>query len=756
MTIQSRKHPAGRYLAALALAAAPAIAPFGAHAGDLPTTTDQDTTQVVVKANATGYKATTDSSPKHTEALLDTPQTLTVIKAELLSEQNATTLTDALRNTPGITMQLGENGSTSAGDTFQLRGFAAQSSIFVDGIRDLGAVTRDVFNIDQVEVAKGPAGSDIGRGASAGYINLVSKLPTLSGGSSVTASAYSQGGERLSADSDIKTGLTSALRLNLMEQDIDVAGRDHIKNRGYGVAPSYAIGLGTDTRFYIFGQVIHQNNVPDGGIPVIGYAGFLNADPRVTAGAKVDSKTYYGAGSDYEHVDADLLTIKIDHDFAGGLHLVNTTRYGQTTMDRVVTGIGNNAGGYVEPSSDPSTWTIIRNRQRIDQTNRILANTTNFTDTFKTGEWTHDLSFGTEFDYEQQKLPTFAVTTGALVTPANVYNPNPNDVMATPQPNGAFANGDVTTASAYLFDTAKYGKWLINGGARIDTYSAETTGALISTATSNPTLPVGTLVPYNLKKSGAVTSWNVGVVYKPAENGSLYASYGNAYTPPGSSNLTLSATAGNIAGSSFKPAEAASLEIGTKWDVLAKRLSLTGAWYDTVAKDELTQSDPLNPSSYFQTGKRDINGFEFSAIGQITPQWAVSAGIETLHTEIKTGTTSSNAAGSATRWSPDLTGTLWTTYKINRQLSLGAGAAYVSDQKLLVQPGAAQATGLARIPSYWVATAMGSYTLTPKAALQLNVYNLFNAKYIQSLNNGGARLTPGQPQAATLSLNVKY
>ena len=760
--IKSRKHPGGRYLAALALAAMPAVGVSGlAHAAALSMTADLgETTEVVVKANATGYKATTDSSPKHTESLLDTPQTLTVIKAELLSEQNATSLTDALRNTPGITMQLGENGSTSAGDTFQLRGFSAQNSIFVDGIRDLGAVTRDVFNIDQIEVAKGPAGSDIGRGASAGYINLVSKLPTLSGASSLTAGGYSQGGERASLDSDVRIGQTQALRLNLMEQDIDVAGRDAIKNRGYGIAPSYAIGLGTDTRFYVFGQVIHQNNVPDGGIPVIGYPGFYNADAHIEAGAKVDPRNYYGAGSDYEHVDADMLTTKIEHDFGGsgsfgGFHLTNTTRYGQTTMDRVITGIGNNAGGYVDPSADPSTWTIVRNRQRVDQTNRILANTTNFSGTVQTGSWTQDLSFGTELDYEQQKAPTFAVKTGAVVTPANVYNPNPNDPMATPQPNGAFANGDVTTVSAYAFDTLKHGPWLINGGIRLDNYSAETVGINISTATTYPTLPVGTVVPYSLKKSGAVTSWNVGLTYKPAENGSLYIAYADAYTPPGSSNLTLSATAGNIAGSVFKPTETDDLEIGTKWDVISKKLSLTAAYYDTVAKNELTLQDPVT-LAYAQLGKRDINGFEFSAIGQITPKWSISAGVETLHTKVEQGTTGTSAAGAATRWSPDLTGTFWTTYKVAPKLTLGAGASYVSIQKLLTTPGAAQTTGLTRIPAYWVGNAMASYTLTPKASLQLNVNNLFNAKYIQSLNNGGARIFAGQPESGSLTLAVKF
>src|SRR5690606_7780873 len=110
---------------------------------------------------------------KQTQPILDIPQVVNVVKKEMLLDQGATTLMEALRNTPGITQQLGENGNTAAGDTFQMRGFSTQASTFVDGVRDLGAVTRDVFNLEQVEVVKGPSGGDIGRGASSGYINLV-------------------------------------------------------------------------------------------------------------------------------------------------------------------------------------------------------------------------------------------------------------------------------------------------------------------------------------------------------------------------------------------------------------------------------------------------------------------------------------------------------------------------------------------------------------------------------------------------------
>ena len=215
------------------------------------------------------YKAEKASSPKLTQPLVDTPQTITVIKKEVLQEQGAITLMDALRNTPGITLQLGENGNTSAGDTFQMRGFSTQSSIFVDGIRDLGPVTRDVFNIEQIEVSKGPAGSDVGRGAASGYINLSSKLPSLDDAMVATAAIDSGETKRLSADLNRKLGDGVAFRLNAVGQEGGQMGRKVIEKELFAIAPSIAFGLGTPTRLYLFSQHIRQDGRPDGGVPAL-------------------------------------------------------------------------------------------------------------------------------------------------------------------------------------------------------------------------------------------------------------------------------------------------------------------------------------------------------------------------------------------------------------------------------------------------------------------------------------------------------
>lgn len=718
---------------------------------------EQSLPEVKVRSSADApFKADTVSSPKLTQPLVDTPQTISVIKKEVIQEQGLTTVVEALRNTPGITLQLGENGNTAVGDTFQMRGFSTDTSIFVDGIRDLGAVIRDTFNIDQVEVVKGPAGADVGRGAASGYINLVSKLPSADNFADGSVSANDAGTKRVSADVNRKIGETSAVRVNLMGQGGDVAGRDVVENKSVGIAPSLAVGLGTPTRFYLYSQHIRQDNVPDGGVPTVGLPGFYNADATLRNGARVNEENFYGSTEDYEKVHTDMVTAKIEHDLGQGIVLRNISRYGKATVDRVLTGVNAPAA----PSADPATWTVARTRQRIDRENEILANQTNLTAEFATGGIKHSLSTGLELMYEKQSLPTFPAPAAAIITPANLYNPDPNVSLPIPVANGAYANGHTSTVALYAFDTLKLtDRWQVNGGLRFERYNTETDSVTASTATTHPTLPVGTLVPASLKKSDSLLSWKIGALYKPAENGSIYAALANSHTPPGASNFSLSAnTTGGTAinNPALDPQKTTNIEIGTKWELLQKKLALTAAVYRTDHKNEIVQIDPLT-NTFGQFGKRRVEGVELGAVGQITPAWQLSAGIATMDTEVLEGSTGNNSAGAASRWSPELTATLWSSYKLTDKWTVGGGARYVSEQKRVVDPSANAATqNMPGIPSYWVADAMVSYQATKNVSLQLNVANLFDKSYISTLNNSGARYTPGAPRTVLLTANMMY
>lgn len=708
-----------------------------------------------VKVQATQdvpFKADVSSSSKLVKPLLETPQMVSVIKKELLQEQGAFNMMDALRNTPGITMQLGENGNTSAGDTFQMRGFATQSSVFVDGVRDLGAVTRDTFNVEQVEVVKGPAGADVGRGAASGYINLASKVPTLEDAISATASINNGNNKRVTADINQKMGDTSALRLNVFKQAGGVAGRDQLENNGYGIAPSIAVGLGEKTRAYFYSQHIRQDNVPDGGIPTVGLAGFYNANAALLAAPKVRSKNYYGSVNDFEKVAADMATAKFEFDLNANTVLRNVTRYGQSSMKRALTGING-----LSATGAQNTWTVARTRQGLDQSNDIFANQTSVNSSFDAAGFKHSLSAGVELLQERQTTNTLAVATGAVIPAANLYQPDANTALPALLKNGASSDGQTKTAALYVFDAIDVNNdWQLNAGLRYERYSTESRTVSLSTVAANPTLPVGTLIAAKVNKSDDLLSWKLGTVYKLAKNGRLYGVYATSLTPPGSANFSLSSAANNVNGPLADPQKTSNLELGTKWDLLDKALAFTAAFYRTDNTNEIVQVDAVT-NVFAQFGKRRVEGVELGLVGQVNPDWQITAGVATMKTKVLQGSTGNNSAGAATRWSPDLTATLWSSYKVAPSWTVGGGLRYTSEQKRIVDPSVN--TSLQNMPSIassWVANAVIGYQATRNVSLQLNVNNLTDKEYVSTLNNSGARYTAGSPRTISLSANVLF
>lgn len=764
--IRHRTHSAS-HLLALVAATLPVTQAHSA-AEDLSA---QTLPTIQVTATADGYKVDQLSSAKSTEPLLNTAKTVSVISQELIEQQGATTLLEALRNTPGITMQLGENGNTSAGDTFQMRGFSTQNSTLVDGIRDLGAVTRDVFNLEQVEVVKGVAGAEIGRGASSGYVNLVSKLPEQNNEKSVGLTWNTADQKRLTADLNQDLGDGMAARLNAMWQDGGVEGRDVVERNGYAIAPAFAFGLDTDTRVYLYSQHAHQENVPDGGIPTIGREGFVATLPAnataaqiaatnaLNAAPAVNRENYYGSVNDLEEVDAHMATLKIEHDVNDSLSIQNLTRVGQTEMTRSLTGVMTL--NVVDPN-DRSTWTVSRNRQGVDQTNKIVANQTNLKFAFNTGGISHDLVAGLELSKEQQDNLTLATARRGTLTPtvlANLYRPNANDPMPQLVGTGAYSRGETTTTAVYLFDTVKLNEQLqLNAGIRSDRYTTKTDA--LSVTTNQTTLAV-TEAKTDLKKSDTLISWNLGAVFKPTSNSSLYASYAKSLTPPGSANFTLSATENNVNNPNVAPQETHNYELGTKWDVLDGKLALTAALYRTDNKNQLTQ----NPADglFSQEGEIQIQGVELNAVGKLSPIWDISAGLTTMDAKQQNQRSKSATTGVVTvtdgvRWTPDFAASVWSTYTLGA-LKIGGGVRHTAEQKRQVSQAVGQPAAvvtMASIPAYTVIDAMASYQVNPNASVALNVYNLANEDYFSTLNNGGNRLVLGEPRSARLALNYTF
>lgn len=778
-SITSRKHAANLAVlktATLFTSLALALPSMAATTDD--TTIDAQLTNTrnlpgvqVDAAAANRYRIDNLSSAKFTEPLLDTPQTITVISKELLHEQGATTLTEALRNTPGAgTFFAGENGSTSTGDAIFMRGFDTSGSIFVDGVRDLGTISRDVFNIEQVEVTKGPDSAEYGRTAPSGAINLVSKQPQLGQAVSGSVGYGSANQKRATADWNQQIGDHAAFRLNVLGQNSGVPGRDEVKNDRWGVAPSLALGLGTPTRVYLDYLHVKQANVPDGGVPTIGLPGYASPDPTrpfLGTAPKVDPGHFYGTDQDHDDVTEDLFTAILQHDFSADVALHDTLRWGRTQQNYLLTSFMANAANLLTPDpANPATWTLARSNPNFKhQTNRIVANQLNLTANFATGAIGHHLSTGIELSRETLGTTTLAVRNGSSWPAANLYAPNPNvgDALVY-GPNGGWSTGKTNTAGAYLFDTLKFNEhWQVNAGARLDRYDTDFTSTVACGGRGAPvcgTLATGTIVPgVNASKAGNLTSWQLAVIYKPAANGSLYANLATAAQPPGGNALTLSGAANSADNAALDPERARTAELGTKWSVFDDRLLLTTALYRTTVSNDLEQ-DPTT-LLYYQVGRKRVQGVEITAIGQITPNWAVNAGFTTMHTRSSAGAvggaTSSAAPaadGSNTlAYTPKTAFTSWTSYRLPFGLVIGGGARYAGE----MQRGTDGAIGTPdNIKGHWVVDAMATYPVNRHLDLQLNLYNVLDKQYAAAINKSGYRYTPGVARSGMLTANIHF
>jgi catecholate siderophore receptor len=733
----------------LALAAASSV-----HAQNAPTQTANEP-KTLNKISVEGEdepspKADRVESPKFTQALVDTPQTIVVVTKEVLSQQGATTLSAALRNTPGVTFLLGENGNTATGDSIFMRGFDTQGSIYIDGIRDLGSVTRDVFNTEQVEVAKGPSGPDYGRGAASGYVNLASKVPTAENFTAGTASYGTAENARVTGDVNHAFSESTALRLNVMYQDGEVEGRDFVERKGWAIAPSIAFGLGGDTRSYFYLLHTEQDNVPDGGISTIGVDGFFDTDFQPGGGAfgvtpnRVARDTYYGYRDDFEEISGTMFTARFEHDFSDNVTIRNTTRYGRLEQFYVLTGV--NAVNALNPN--PATWTVNRTRQSKFQTNTIMTNQTNLT----VNVANHAITAGVEFINEEQEAPVYSPASLGTLVPAPVYDPPLLDAPPNYAPvrNGGFSRGETQTFGAYIFDTLSFGeKWQLTGGVRFDNYDTDFESVTVSTTTP----PVLTAAQFQVDDT--LVSYKAGVLFKPLPNGSIYLSHAVSKQPPGGSNFTLAAagTANNLNRVNAEPTEGTNYEIGTKWEFRDGALAITGAIFDSTNENELVP-DPVTPTNFIQIGEREVKGVEIGIVGRVTDNWDVSAGISKLDTEIVRG--SPTQQGAAINWSPELTFSSWTSYRLPFGLTIGGGARYVDQVARSVTNQPVNLANTPTAPEYWVVDAMVGYQVSDQIAIQLNGYNLLDEDYIAQLNNGGSRYVPGTQRSALLSVNFKF
>jgi len=371
-----------------------------------------------------------------------------------------------------------------------------------------------------------------------------------------------------------------------------------------------------------------------------------------------------------------------------------------------------------------------------------ITNLTDLTFSFATGAVEHTLVSGLELSREKTRNRNSAQTTNQPQI-ADFFYPNPNDRPFGPVPanTGDPSETQTDTIAVYAFDTiALSEKWQIAAGVRWDNADIDyvqrsyTAGAVLA----------------DLSKSEDDVNWHAGVTFKPAENGSIYLSYGTSYDPtvdagavgPG---LSTSPTAANNI--NLEPEESSNLELGTKWDVLDERLSLTAAVFrmeKTNVRTRQTNGDP-----YVLDGKQRVDGIELSAAGAITPAWSVFAGVAYLDSEY-TSSANTLEEGRELLLVPDLSFNVWTTYTLPFGLTVGLGAQYTDE----IVRSRSDALGEVTIPGFWLLDAMASYQVTDSIGLRLNVTNLADEEYVDRF--GGGHYVPGAGRTVSLTANFSF
>jgi catecholate siderophore receptor len=655
-------------------------------------------------------------SAKYTEPLRDIPQTITVIPKAMMEQQGATTLADVLRNVPGLTIVAGEGGAP-AGDNLTMRGFSARNDVFVDGVRDISPQSRDPFNMEQVEVVKGPQSAFTGRGSTGGSINLVSKAPTVNPAMQVGVSFGNAGLKRGTADLNTPLrvlGERTGFRLNLLAHDAGVPGRDVVENQRWGAAPTLAFGLGSATRFSLGYFHLQQDNIPDYGIPWVTANHNVLADLRDRP-APVPRETFYGqVARDKEDLRTHQATAKFEHDFNDSFTLRNQLRYADSTRDSITT---------APRFASPDNTVINRNGPAWLTDDKVWDNQADLRANLSTGGIRHSLVSG--FNYTHEHNMRWARTVAGAPT-TTLLNPNPNDpfngtITLNPLP------GDATgaTTAFYAFDTARVGQKIeLIGGLRAERFAVD--GVNVN---QNP-----------LERVDKMLSGRAGVVFKPKQSGSIYFSYGTSLNP------SLEGLTYQPADATLEPEKTYNAEVGSKWELFGDRLLLSGALFRVTKTNARTPGINPDDPPVVLDGEQIVKGVEIGLAGNVTRQWSVYSAYTFLDSEIKATNTPAELGNEFSN-APRNSFNAWTSYAFPWRVTLGGGIRYVGKRY-------SNNANSRFVDSYWTFDAMASVPVSSHVDLRLNLYNLNDAYYFERL--GGGHLIPGSGRAVMASAYFRF
>jgi catecholate siderophore receptor len=645
------------------------------------------------------------SATKIEAPLRDIPQTVNVVPESLLRDQGALSMESALKSVPGVGLSHGDGQR----DQVTIRGFSAIGDQFIDGLRDDALYFRDLSNIEQIEVIKGPASVLYGRGSSGGLINRITKKPGIDRSeATLRAGSWSEKrGEfdlaRKFDDSGVAFRVTGAV-----ENDGSYRDQQFLKREAF--APSLSFKLGGSTRLLLQAEYLSDRRVTDFGIPA--YRG---------RPVDVPSSTYYGAAdardNDYTQTRVTALGFTLDHRFNENWSIRNAFRHYDYSLDRNNTLVG---------SVDEAALTASLNRSNVRRQEDGYFNQTELTQKATLAGMSHQLLYGVEIG-KQNKDQLFRSQNG--IATVSLFNPVapvlPFTVTAAPSTDNL---GILTTTSAYVQDLVTLSeRWKALAGVRYDVFRQETRERIAGRT--------------NLDRTDRGWSPRVGLVYQPTLTQSYYASYSKSFQPSGET-FPLAANNAQIA-----PEETTSREIGAKFDFFDGRASATASLF-RLERTNVKSSDPATPGVLQPIGVQRTDGLELTFTGELPHGWQIWSGYAYLDAKV-TSSPTPGLQGKLATLTPQHSANLWLTKALGNGWRAGGGLNYVGDRQ-------ADPANTVVLPAYTTVDAMLGYQWQ-KLDLQLNLTNLFNRDYIVSGHGSSPNLNlPGAPRAVQVTARYRF
>jgi catecholate siderophore receptor len=647
--------------------------------------------------------------------LVNVPQSVSVVSAAQISEQALFSIADVMQYTPGVSIGLGEDHR----DQVTIRGQNTTADFFVDGLRDDVQYFRPLYNLERVEILRGANALLFGRGGGGGVVNRVTKVASSAEDfTTLSAGIDTFGAGSISIDTNKAIDANNAFRFNGVFDSID-NHRDFKDGERYAINPTYTWMANDDTTVVASYEYVNDDRLVDRGIPSLDGAPLEGYDD-----------TYFG-DPDFNNttLEAHIARVRVDHALSQSWNLNGTVQFAD--YDKAYQNLYP-----VNFDADAGTVTLDGYRDTTTRENALVQ--LNLIGQFATGDINHTLLTGMEYgsqDTENTRRDAFFADSQDDQVSFVFSDPLVIPSMTLTDPVRDRAS-DVTFTSAFVQDEIKLNEnWIVVAGLRYDNFDIDVVDS-IEVANGADDGNSGFL-----SSSDSQVSPRAGLIYKPAESVSIYASYSKSFLPrSGDQFLSLSLTSQALEAEEFEKKE-----IGVKWN-FSDSLSVTAAAFE-VERENGTAQDPNNPEASILTGT-ETKGFEVQVVGKLSERWVINAGYSNLDGEEMGRIVDGALANRDLAQLPEHMLTLWNQYEVNDKWRVALGVIYQSEQY-------ASLNNTVELPDFVRVDAAVYYDYSEDVKIQLNVENVFDEDYFPSAHNDN-NIATGEPLNARVSLQYKF